>query len=103
MIALFPYEYVHIGGDEVEKDNWRKCADCQRRIAQQGLKGVEELQSWFIHEMERFFNAKGRRMIGWDEIIEGGLSKTSTVMWWRNWAPQSVPEATAHGNDVIYT
>ena len=103
VIALFPYEYVHIGGDEVEKDNWRKCADCQRRIAQQGLKGVEELQSWFIHEMERFFNAKGRRMIGWDEIIEGGLSKTSTVMWWRNWAPQSVPEATAHGNDVIYT
>lgn len=103
VIALFPYKYVHIGGDEVEKDNWRKCADCQRRIAQQGLKGVEELQSWFIHEMERFFNAKGRRMIGWDEIIEGGLSKTSTVMWWRNWAPQSVPEATAHGNDVIYT
>lgn len=103
VIALFPYEYVHIGGDEVEKDNWRKCADCQHRIAQQGLKGVEELQSWFIHEMERFFNAKGRRMIGWDEIIEGGLSKTSTVMWWRNWAPQSVPEATAHGNDVIYT
>ena len=54
-----------------EKDNWRKCPDCQRRITQQGLKGVEELQSWFIHEMERFFNAKGRRMIGWDEIIEG--------------------------------
>lgn len=91
VIALFPYEYVHIGGDEVEKDNWRKCADCQRRIAQQGLKGVEELQSWFIHEMERFFNAKGRRMIGWDEIIEGGLSKTSTVMWWRNWAPSRCP------------
>lgn len=103
VIDLFPYEYVHVGGDEVEKDNWKKCPDCQRRIKEQGLSGVEELQSWFIHQMEQFFNTKNRRMIGWDEIIEGGLSKTSTVMWWRNWAPNSVPEATAHGNDVIYT
>lgn len=103
VIDLFPYEYVHIGGDEVEKDNWTKCPDCQRRIKEQGLGSVEELQSWFIHQMEQFFNSKNRRMIGWDEIIEGGLSKTSTVMWWRNWAPKSVPEATAHGNDVIYT
>ena len=103
VISLFPYEYVHIGGDEVEKDNWNRCPDCQKRINEEHLQGVEELQSWFIHQMERFFNSKGRRMIGWDEIIEGGLSQTSTVMWWRNWSPKSVPEATAHGNDVIYT
>ena len=103
VIDLFPYQYVHIGGDEVEKDNWKRCPDCQRRIKEQDLSGVEELQSWFIHQMEQFFNSKGRRMIGWDEIIEGGLSKTSTLMWWRTWAPNAVPEATAHGNDVIYT
>ena len=103
VIALFPFEYVHIGGDEVEKDNWKKCEDCQRRIKAENLSGVEELQSWFIHQMEAFFTSKGRRMIGWDEIIEGGLSKTSTVMWWRTWAPNAVSEATAHGNDVILT
>ncbi|MBR1526972.1 MAG: family 20 glycosylhydrolase [Prevotella sp.] len=100
---LFPYEYVHIGGDEVEKDNWKACADCQKRIKDNNLKNEEELQSWFIHEMERYLNGKGKKMIGWDEITEGGLSETSTIMWWRTWAPTAISDATAHGNDVIYT
>lgn len=100
---LFPFEYVHIGGDEVEKDNWKACADCQRRIKDNNLKNEEELQSWFIHEMEKYLNSKGKRMIGWDEIIEGGLSKTSTVMWWRTWVPSAISEATAHGNDLIFS
>lgn len=103
VFPLFPYGYVHIGGDEVAKDNWRKCPDCQKRIADNSLKNEEELQSWFIHEMEKYINAHGKKMIGWDEIIEGGLSQTSTVMWWRTWAPMAVAEATAHGNDVIMT
>lgn len=101
IFQLFPYKYVHIGGDEVEKDNWKKCPDCQRRMKEHHLKTEEQLQAWFTHTMEDFFNQNGKDMIGWDEIIEGGLSKTSTVMWWRNWAPKAVPEATAHGNNVI--
>ena len=67
LIDLFPYKYVHIGGDEVEKANWKKCPDCQKRMRDNHLKTEEELQSWFIHDMEKFFNAKGKEMIGWDE------------------------------------
>lgn len=103
IFQLFPYKYVHIGGDEVEKTNWKKCPDCQRRMRTQGLKNEEELQAWFTHHMEDFFNRNGKEMIGWDEIIEGGLSQTSTVMWWRSWAKNASKEATAHGNKVIYT
>lgn len=67
------------------------------------LKTEEELQSWFIHDMERFFNEKGKEMIGWDEIIEGGLSKTATVMWWRSWVKDAATKTTAQGNPVIFT
>ena len=69
IIPLFPYKYIHIGGDEVEKTNWKKCPDCQKRIREKNLKSEEELQSWFIHEMEAFFNSQGKDMIGWDEIL----------------------------------
>lgn len=103
IIDLFPYKYVHIGGDEVEKTNWKKCPDCQKRMRDNGLKTEEELQSWFIHHMEHFFNEKGKEMIGWDEIIEGGLSKTATVMWWRSWVKDAAAKATAQGNPVIFT
>lgn len=103
LIDLFPYEYVHIGGDEVEKSNWKKCPDCQKRIADNNLANEEELQSWFIHRMEEFINSKGKKMIGWDEIIEGGLSETATVMWWRNWASDSPAKAAGQGNKVINT
>ena len=100
---LFPYKYVHIGGDEVDKTNWKKCPDCQKRMRQHGLKTEAALQSWFNHEMEAYFNANGKEMIGWDEIIEGGLSETSTIMWWRSWSKDASKIATAHGNKVIYT
>ena len=100
---LFPFEYVHIGGDEVEKDNWIKCDDCQKRISTMKLRDEKELQSWFLHEMEKYINSKGKKMIGWDEILEGGLSETSTVMWWRTWEPTAVKQAASHGNDVILT
>lgn len=103
LIDLFPYEYVHIGGDEVEKANWKKCPDCQKRMADNNLKTEEELQSWFIHQMEKFINSKVKKMIGWDEIIEGGLSKTATVMWWRNWMSDSPAKAAGQGNYIINT
>ena len=102
VLQLFPYEYVHIGGDEVPKDNWERCPDCQRRIKEEGLKDEFELQAWFIHQMEQFLNKNGRKMIGWDEILEGGLSPTATVTWWRTWVPDAVAQVTAQGNDVIY-
>ena len=101
IFPLFPYKYVHLGADEVEKTNWKKCPDCQKRMKDNGLKTEEELQSWFVHQMEDYFNANGKELIGWDEIIEGGLSETATVMWWRNWNPEAVPTATAQGNPVI--
>lgn len=101
IFKLFPYNYVHIGGDEVEKINWEKCADCQKRIKDNGLKDEKELQSWFTAEMERFFNDNGRKMIGWDETADGRLSDTSTIMWWRNWSKQSLDKALKNGNDVI--
>ncbi len=103
LIELFPYPYIHIGGDEVEKTNWKKCPDCQKRMRDNGLKTEEELQAWFIHHMEAFFNERGKELIGWDEIIEGGLSKTATVMWWRNWMKDAPAQATAQGNQVICT
>lgn len=103
VVALFPYEYVHIGGDEVDKANWKKCPDCQKRMQDNNLKTEEELQSWFIHEMERFLNSKGKKMIGWNEIIEGGLSDTSTIMWWTSWVKDAGKITTAHGNDLIVT
>lgn len=103
LIGLFPYKYIHIGGDEVEKTNWKKCPDCQRRMRENGLKTEEELQAWFIHGMEAFFNERGKEMIGWDEIIEGGLSETATVMWWRSWVKDAAAKATGQGNSVIFT
>ena len=101
IIPLFPYEYVHIGGDEVAKENWEKCPDCQARIKALGLKNEHELQSWFIDQMEQFFTQNGKKMIGWDECIEGGISNTTTISWWRSWAKDAPTIATKQGNKVI--
>lgn len=83
VIALFPSHYIHIGGDECPKKAWQKCTHCQALIKEEGLKDEEELQSWFIHKIEKFVNSKGRDIIGWDEILEGGLAPNATVMSWR--------------------
>lgn len=101
VFSLFPYEYVHLGADEVEKTNWKACPDCQARIKTYNLKDEQELQAWFVHDMERHFNANGKKLIGWDEIVDGGLSPTATITWWRDWAPKAVTTAAAQGNDVI--
>jgi hexosaminidase len=83
VMAIFPSTYIHIGGDEVEKAPWKKCAACQARIKKEGLKNEEELQSYFIKRMEKFIVSKKRKMIGWDEILEGGLAPEAAVMSWR--------------------
>ena len=103
IFELFPFEYVHLGADEVEKDNWEKCPNCQWRIKKEGLKDEKELQSWFVHEMEAFFNENGKKMMGWDEITEGGLSPTAAVMWWRTWARNAALTALEQGNKVYLT
>lgn len=83
VLALFPSKIVHIGGDEAPKTRWEECPKCQKRIADEGLKDEHELQSYFIQRMEKFLNAKGRTIIGWDEILEGGLAPNAYVMSWR--------------------
>ena len=98
---LFPNEYVHIGGDEAGKRNWERCPDCQARMKTEGLKSVEELQSYMIKRMERFAQAHGKRIIGWDEILEGGLAPDATVMSWRG--TEGGLKAIAAGHDVIFT
>ena len=92
---LFPYEYVHMGGDEVEKTNWKKCPRCQKRIHTEGLKSVEELQAWFVRDMEKFFLANGKKLIGWDEVVADGLTSDAAITWWRSWSKEAVPMATS--------
>ena len=83
IIEIFPSEYIHIGGDEATKRSWGECEDCQRRMREEGLENVDELQSYMIHRIEEYLNARGRQIIGWDEILEGGLAPNATVMSWR--------------------
>ena len=83
VMALFPSEYIHIGGDECPKTRWKSCAHCQKIIKEKGLKDEHELQSYFIQRIEKFLNSKGRKIIGWDEILEGGLAPNAAVMSWR--------------------
>ena len=101
MIDLFPGKYIHIGGDEVDKSNWKKCPKCQDRIKREGLKDVNELQSYFIKRIEKFINKQGRTMIGWDEILEGGLAPNAAVMSWRG-VEGGIIAANA-GHDVVMT
>ena len=101
VFELFPYEYVHMGGDEVEKANWKKCPLCQKRIRTKKLGSVEELQAWFVRDIEKFFLANGKKLIGWDEVVSDGLSSDAAITWWRSWAKDALPTATAQKQKVI--
>ncbi|MDB4207064.1 family 20 glycosylhydrolase [Flavobacteriaceae bacterium] len=101
VVALFPGKYIHIGGDEAPKTNWKKCAHCQKLIKEKGLKNEHGLQSYFIARMEKYINTKGKQIIGWDEILEGGLAPNATVMSWRG--TSGAVEAAKEGHDVILT
>ena len=101
VIDLFPSEYIHIGGDEAGKRDWHDCPDCRRRMQEEGLNSVEELQSYLVRRVEQFLNAHGRRLIGWDEILEGGLSPNATVMSWRG--TEGGLEAIRQGHDAVMT
>ncbi len=101
VMPLFPAAYIHIGGDECPKARWKKCAACQKRIKDNNLKDEDALQSYFIQRIEKFVNSKGKKIIGWDEILEGGLAANATVMSWRGEAGGI--EAAKQGHDVIMT
>ncbi len=101
VMDIFPSEYIHIGGDECPKTAWEKSKFCSDLIAEQKLKDEHGLQSYFIQRMEKFLNSKGRRIIGWDEILEGGLAPNATVMSWRG--TEGGIAAAKQGHDVIMT
>ncbi len=99
VMELFPSTYIHIGGDEATKTEWEKCELCQKRMKDEGLKDEHELQAYFIKRIEKFLNKNGRKLIGWDEILEGGLNPTATIMSWRG-ADPGIRAAKA-GHDVV--
>ena len=99
IIEIFPSEYIHIGGDEAGKEDWKLCDDCQRRMQEEGLASVDELQSYMIHRIEEWLNAHGRQIIGWDEILQGGLAPNATVMSWRG--EEGGLAAAAAGHKVV--
>lgn len=101
VIELFPSEYIHIGGDEAGKNTWKTCPKCQALMKKEKLANVDELQSYMIRKAEKFLNSKGRRLIGWDEILEGGLAPEATVMSWRGEAAGF--KSARMGHDVIMT
>jgi hexosaminidase len=101
VIGLFPSPYIHIGGDECPKTRWKSCLHCQSLMQREGLKDEHELQSYFITRIEKYLNGKGRMIIGWDEILEGGLAPNATVMSWRG--IKGGIEAARTGHDVIMT
>ncbi len=99
VMALFPGEFIHVGGDECPKTRWVACPQCQQRMRREGLRDEDELQSWFIRRIERTLNRYGRRLIGWDEILEGGLAPGAAVMSWRG-SEGGIAAANA-GHDVV--
>jgi hexosaminidase len=101
VVALFPGPFFHIGGDECPKLRWSNCKRCQDRIAAEGLKNEDELQSYFIKRVEKMLTARGKRLVGWDEILEGGLAPNATVMSWRG--IKGGIEAARSGHDVVMT
>ncbi|MDR2083994.1 MAG: family 20 glycosylhydrolase [Bacteroidales bacterium] len=99
VIEIFPYEYIHIGGDEAFKDWWHTCKKCNKRMKELGITDYEHLQGWMVTEVEKHINSRGRKMVGWDEILEGGVTKNATIMSWRG--KEGATEAAKHGNYSI--
>jgi len=101
VLDLFPGQYIHVGGDECPKTRWKACPLCQKRMKENRLKDEMELQSYFIKRMEKFIASKGKKLIGWDEILEGGLPERAAVMSWRGC--EGGIEAAKSGHDVVMT
>ena len=94
VLQLFPGKYIHIGGDEVPKETWHNSPECQALMKREGLKNEDELQSWFTRRIEKIVSAQGRTMIGWSEILQGGLAKNAAVMDWIGGAKEAARPVT---------
>ena len=106
--ALFPSELVHIGGDEADKTHWKRCSKCRARMRREGLTSVDELQSYFIRRVEAIFGRHGRRLLGWDEIMDGGLAPSAAVMYWRSEEGDAalsgrIRQAAERGHQIVMT
>lgn len=101
VMDVFPSQMIHIGGDEANKSHWKECPECQQRMTDEGLKDADELQSYMIKRIARFVESRGRRIVGWDEILDGGLATGAVVMSWRG--EQGGVDAMEMGHDVIMT
>src|SRR5215204_2253294 len=101
VVQLFPAKYIHVGADECPKSNWKRCPNCQKIIKDNSLKDEHELQSYFVQRMEKYINSKGKTLIGWDEILEGGLAPNAVVMSWRG--EKGGIEAAKQNHEVIMT
>ena len=106
VMELFPSEFIHVGGDEAPKDQWEASARIQQLREERGLKDMDEMQSWFIRQLDDFLVSKGRRLIGWDEIAEGGLAENAAVMWWRGDPREPAgfaiaKKAAKEGHDIV--
>ncbi len=104
LITLFPSEYIHIGGDEAPKEEWKKCSYCQKTIRDNNLANEEELQSYFVKRIGDHLRSKNRILIGWDEIYDGGkLRGDEILMFWRGWKAESVEKAATSGFKIVAT
>jgi len=99
--ALFPSRYIHIGGDEVDQQYWTNSPLCQAFMKEHGLTSVLQIQSYFNNRMKDFFATKGKTLVGWDEIVEGGIDSSAVVMYWRPWAPQTLTKAARNKHKII--
>ncbi|GAB3249579.1 family 20 glycosylhydrolase [Larkinella harenae] len=103
VMTLFPSSYIHIGADEVEKTTWAQSTACQELMKREGIKNVEELQSYFVHRIEAYVQSKGKKLLVWDDALEGGLKPSATVMYWRSWVKDAPQKAARNGNKVVMT
>jgi hexosaminidase len=101
VIELFPSKYVHIGADEVDKRFWEESPQCKEFMKKEGLKDVDQLQSYFVHRVQKFLASKGKETIAWDEALEGGISPDINIMYWRTWVANVPEKAVNNGNKVI--
>ncbi len=103
VIELFPSNYIHIGADEVEKDSWEKSALCQSLMKEHNIADLDALQSYFVNRVNTFITKNGKQAIGWDEVLDGGVDSSMTVMYWRGWEKDAPHKAASRGHDVIMT
>lgn len=103
IITLFPSKYIHIGADEVDKKTWENSSICTEFMKKYNIENVDKLQSYFVHEMQKYVESQGKTLIGWDEVLDGGIDKNVTVMYWRGWVGDSPRKAVKGGNKVIMT